>query len=53
MRQKRKIKEERCSNCRYNKFDLELDRFYCNNSSSEMYDSTTEYNDSCEHWEEK
>ena len=50
---KRNIKEERCSNCLYNRYDRELGRFYCDNISSERYDDTTEYNDSCEFWRGK
>lgn len=46
-------KPERCSNCAYNCYDRELKRFYCDNPSSDRYDDTTEYNDSCEFWEEK
>lgn len=49
----KETKEERCGNCRYNKRDRELKRYYCNNQFSDYYDSTTEYNDSCEYWEEK
>ena len=47
------LKEERCSNCFYNKYDGLLKRYYCNNDNSDLYDSTTEYNDSCEKWERK
>lgn len=50
---KKAYKAERCSNCVYNCYDRELKRFYCDNSSSDRYDDTTEYNDSCEFWEEK
>jgi hypothetical protein len=46
-------KEERCSNCVFNRFDLELHRYYCSNDFSDCYESTTEYNDSCEYWEGK
>ena len=49
----KEIKEERCSNCLYNKYDRELKRFYCDNKRSDYYDTTTEYNDSCELWEGK
>lgn len=49
----KETKEERCSNCLYNKYDRELKRFYCDNKGSDYYDTTTEYNDSCELWEGK
>lgn len=47
------LKEERCSNCFYNKYDGLLKRFYCGNKDSDLYDSTVEYNESCEMWESK
>lgn len=50
---RKEMKEERCSNCYYNKYDRELKRYYCGNPYSETYDSTTEYNESCEMWESK
>ena len=53
MKYNRSSKEDRCSNCAYNRYDSELKRYYCNNKASDWYDSTTEYDDSCEFWEGK
>lgn len=50
---KKETKGERCSNCYYNKYDSDLKRYYCTNEDSDFYDSTTEYEDSCEMWLEK
>lgn len=50
---KKETKRERCSNCYYNKYDSDLKRYYCTNQDSDFYDSTTEYEDSCEMWLEK
>lgn len=47
------MREERCSNCFFNKHDNELSRFYCCNVESDRYEDTTEYSDSCEYWRDK
>lgn len=45
------IKDERCSNCEYNEYKNKC--FICGNHDSEMYGLETEYNFSCELWEER
>lgn len=47
------MKEERCSNCSYNKYNKTLKEYCCDNSCSDLYGIETQYNDSCEKWESK
>ena len=57
-----------CSNCRYNKYEKSATpfryqnllrtggkngRFICNNEDSDAYTCETQYDDSCELWEDK
>lgn len=48
------MKREICGTCKFNKFAPEgSGLFYCDNNDSDMYGIPSEYDDSCEDWEEK
>lgn len=44
-----------CGTCKYNCCERNLHevRFYCGNENSDMGGCHTEYDDTCEEWEEK
>ena len=45
--------ENICGNCKHNKYDLKDEVFTCNNEDSAYYGLETEYEDSCEDFEER
>lgn len=48
------MKERICGTCKHNKYDTESDGSYaCNNERSDNYAMWTEYDDTCDDWEEK
>ncbi len=47
------MKEERCSNCFYDHKDSQCQEYICYCAESEMFGMYTEYNGSCEYWEDR
>ena len=46
------IDDKCCGTCKYHGFENLSDGFSCVNEQSEYFEDFTEYNDSCEEWEE-
>jgi hypothetical protein len=47
------IDDKCCGTCKYHGFEKLSDGFSCVNEQSEYFADFTEYNDSCEEWEER
>ncbi len=47
------IDDKCCGTCKYHGFGKLSDGFSCVNEQSEYFSDFTEYNDSCEEWEER
>lgn len=45
--------EEICGTCKFNFYDKEDKRFYCDNEDSDTYGTPNDYEDGCENWEDK
>lgn len=45
--------KECCGTCEYNCYDYSPNQFYCGNENSEMAGALTDYDDTCDEWQEK
>lgn len=45
-------KEEICGTCKFNLYDKEDKKFYCDNNDSDTYATPNSYDDGCENWED-
>lgn len=43
--------EEICGKCKYHRYDIAFEEWYCANKQSENWAEITQYDDECEDWE--
>ena len=47
------MNDEICGTCKFNTYDKEYKKFYCDNEDSDTYGASNNYDDECEEWEGK